>query len=127
MVRILLIDDDPQIQSALVMMLREHGHEVMTAVNGNLGLRMMHAEKFDLVLTDILMPETDGIEVVRAAVRDFPKLALVAMSGGSSRLPGTDAVHLTRLLGAHAVLVKPFAEEDLSNAIATALEAVGNR
>ena len=58
-------------------------------------------------------------------VKDHPTIALVAMSGGSSRLPGTDAVYLTRLLGAHAVLVKPFGEEELLEAIRKALEKVG--
>ena len=125
MVRILILDDDPLIQATLPMMLREHGHEVLTAVNGKLGLRLLRAERIDLVLTDILMPEADGIEVVRAVVKHHPTVALVAMSGGSSRLPGTDAVHLTRLLGAHAGLVKPFGEEELLGAIRAALERVG--
>ena len=85
----------------------------------------MQTERIDLILTDILMPEADGIQVVRAVVKDHPSIALVAMSGGSSRLPGTDAVHLTHLLGAHAVLVKPFGEEELSEAVRKALEKVG--
>ena len=124
MVRVLVVDDDPLIQATLPMLLREHGHEVFTAVNGKLGLRLLQSERVDLVLTDILMPEADGIEVVRAVAKDHATVALVAMSGGSARLPGTDAVHLTRLLGAHAILVKPFSEEELLRAIRTALDVV---
>ena len=127
MVRVLVLDDDPLIQATLPLLLREHGHEVLTAVNGKLGLRLLAAARVDVVLTDILMPETDGIEVVRAVAKDHPSVALVAMSGGSARLPGTDAVYLTRLLGAHAVLVKPFGEEELLGAIQAALEAVRKR
>ena len=125
MVRVLVLDDDPLIQATLPLLLREHGHEVLTAVNGKLGLRLLQTEPVDLILTDIMMPEADGIEVVRAVVKDHPTIALVAMSGGSSRLRGTDAVYLTRLLGAHAVLIKPFGEEDLLEAIRKALEKVG--
>ena len=124
MVRVLVLDDDSLIQATLPMILREHGHEVLTAANGKLGLRLLQTERIDLILTDILMPEADGIEVVLAAARDHPTVALVAMSGGSARMPGTDAVHLTRRLGAHAILVKPFSEEELLEAIRTALEGV---
>jgi CheY-like chemotaxis protein len=124
MARVLVLDDDPLIQATLPLLLREHGHEVLTATNGKLGLRLLQTERVDLILTDILMPEADGIEVVRAVVKDHPTIALVAMSGGSSRLPGTDAVQLTRLLGAHAVLVKPFGEAELVEAIRMALEKV---
>ena len=124
MVRILVLDDDPLIQTTLPLMLREHGHEVLTAANGKLGLRLLQTEPVDLVLTDILMPEADGIEVVRAVVKQHPTVALVAMSGGSSRLQGADAVHLSSLLGAHAVLLKPFGEEELLEAIRSALERV---
>ena len=124
MARVLVLDDDPLIQATLPMLLREHGYDVSTATNGKLGLRLLQTEWVDLVLTDILMPETDGIEVVRNVVKNHPTIALVAMSGGSSRLPGTEAVHITSLLGAHAVLVKPFSEEELLEAIRKALENV---
>ena len=124
MARVLVLDDDPLIQATLPMLLREHGYDVSTATNGKLGLRLLQTERIDLVLTDVLMPEADGIEVVRDVVKNHPTIALVAMSGGSSRLPGTDAVHLTRLLGAHAVLLKPFGEEDLLEAMRKALANV---
>ena len=124
MVRVLVLDDDPLIQATLPLLLREHGHEVSTAVNGKLGLRLLQTEPIDLILTDILMPEADGIEVVCAVVKDHPNIALVAMSGGSARQLGAEAVKLTRLLGAHAVLVKPFGEAELVEAIRKALEKV---
>src|SRR4051812_2930820 len=110
MVRVLVLDDDPLIQATLPLLLREQGHEVLTADNGKIGLRLLQTEPVDLILTDILMPEADGIEVVRSVVKKHPTIALVTMSGGSSRLPSTDAVYITQLLGAHAVLVKPFGE-----------------
>jgi CheY-like chemotaxis protein len=73
------------------------------------------------VLTDVLLPEADGLEVIRAVQKEFPSVPLIAMSGGSARLPGTDALQLARLLRARAILPKPFSEDDLLAAIALAL------
>ena len=124
MARVLVLDDDPLIQATLPLLLREQGHEVLTADNGKIGLRLLQTEPIDLIITDILMPEADGIEVVRSVVKKHPTIALVTMSGGSSRLPSTDAGYITQLLGAHAVLVKPFGDAELAEAIRKAMAKV---
>jgi CheY-like chemotaxis protein len=123
MARILVVDDDPMIQATLPLALLEHGHEVVQALNGVQALKELRRQPSDLVVTDVLMPEADGLELIRAVQKEFPRLPLVAMSGGSARLPGVDALQLAHLLGACVVLPKPFTESDLVEAIRKALRA----
>jgi CheY-like chemotaxis protein len=121
MARILVVDDDPLIQATLPLALLEHGHEVVQALDGKQALNQMRRQAIDLVIADVLMPEVDGLELLRAVQKELPQVPVIAMSGGSSRLPGADVLQLARLLGARAVLAKPFTEEDLLTAIRTAL------
>src|SRR5262245_7608481 len=125
MARILLVDDDPLIQELLTLALIDQGHEVISALDGKQALKMLKQQRVDLILTDVLMPEADGLEVIRAVRRDHPGLPIIAMSGGSSRIPGLDGLYMARALGAIAVLSKPFTEEDLREAIDTVLPGAG--
>jgi CheY-like chemotaxis protein len=117
MARILLVDDDPNIRQVLETALVQHGHEVVPARDGREGLRLLRQSRCDVLLTDILMPEMDGLELMRGVLREFPAVRVVAMSGGSSRLPGADALHTADMLGAHAVLHKPFTVSEAIAAI----------
>jgi CheY-like chemotaxis protein len=121
MARILLVDDDPMIRTTLPLALGEQGHEALGAGDGRQALRLLRQQRIDLVLTDVLMPDVDGLEVVRAVRKEFPGTPVVAMSGGSARLPGHDALQLATHLGAHAVLEKPFTEQQLRETIDKAL------
>jgi CheY-like chemotaxis protein len=118
MARILLVDDDPLLHDTLSQMLALQGHEVVRALDGRQALTQLRLRAVDVVLTDVLMPESDGLEVVRQVRRDHPDIAVIAMSGGSARLPGADALRLARTLGAHGILPKPFGAADLREAIA---------
>lgn len=122
MARILLVDDDPIIRTTLPLALNFQGHEAVPACDGRQALRVLRQQPIDVVLTDILMPDVDGLEVVRAVRKEFPRLPVVAMSGGSTRLPGRDALQLASHLGAHAVLAKPFTEQQLRDAIGKVLD-----
>ena len=112
MARILVIDDELVIRQALAIMLANVGHKVETAENGRAGLELLERESFDLVLTDILMPEMDGIEAMRKlrALPSPPKI--VAMSGGV-QLTREDFPRAAELLGADAALSKPFRAREL--------------
>ncbi len=121
MARVLLVDDDPFILATLPLVLREAGHEVEIAPNGREALRVLRLSAFDVVLTDILMPEMDGLELLRAVRREMPGTRVLAMSGGSAHLPGEDTLRMARLLGAHGVLAKPFTAAEATAAIAAAL------
>lgn len=115
---ILLVDDDPILRSTLPLVLGLCGYHAVAASDGREALRLLRSQAFDLVLTDVLMPEIDGLEVVQAVRREFPELPIVAMSGGSARLPGSDALQLAHRLGAHAILPKPFSEYELRETLA---------
>jgi CheY-like chemotaxis protein len=112
MARILVIDDELVVRQALSIMLANVGHTVETAENGRAGLALLERESFDLVLTDILMPEMDGIEAMRKlrALPSPPKI--VAMSGGV-QLSREDFPRAAELLGADGALSKPFRAREL--------------
>ena len=112
MARILVIDDELVIRQALAIMLANVGHKVETAENGRAGLELLERESFDLVLTDILMPEMDGVEAMRKlrALPSPPKI--VAMSGGV-QLTREDFPRAAELLGADAALSKPVRAREL--------------
>jgi CheY-like chemotaxis protein len=121
MARILVVDDDPLIQALVPLALQEHGHLVVQAIDGKQALDQMRRQAIDVVIADMLMPEVDGLELLRAVQKELPPVPLIAMSGGSSRLPGADVLQLARRLGARAVLSKPFTVDDLLAALSTAL------
>jgi YesN/AraC family two-component response regulator len=107
MALILLIDDEPEIRSVLRRILLSAGHGVIEAENGKLGLRRLHSDHPDLVITDILMPEKGGIEAIEEIRRAVPAPKIIAMSGGG-RYKGFEYLEIAKWLGADALLVKPF-------------------
>jgi CheY-like chemotaxis protein len=115
--KILIVDDDTCVQTTLCAILEEQGQEVYLVSDGREALRELREASVDLVITDILMPEVDGLELIRTLRRDFPKLKILAMSGGSARLNGSDTLQLAGVLGADAVIHKPFTFNELNNII----------
>ena len=112
MVRILVIDDDDQIRVLLGILLRRAGYEVVEAANGSEGLKLFRASPADLILTDILMPEKGGLETIQEVRRDFPKVKVIALSGGFKRTENPN-LPITEVLGVQRIVTKPFAPEDL--------------
>jgi CheY-like chemotaxis protein len=120
MARIIVIEDEPAIRRLVVRILARGEHEVREAANGREGVALHRADPADLVITDLFMPEQDGIETIRQ-IREFaPSTPILAMSGGGSR-GNTDSLEDAELLGADVVLMKPFSPEDLEKAVAGAL------
>lgn len=116
MARILAIDDEEHILNLLSLMLGGAGHEVVTARDGLDGLKRAQAEAFDLVITDIVMPKTEGIETIRALRRRTASLPILAISGGG-RFGNLDMLQAARKLGATASLAKPFHQAELLDTI----------
>ena len=111
MAKILVVDDETQIQGLLKRLLEGLGHLVITADNGSVGLKLLLQEQFDLVITDIFMPEKEGLETIMEIRRDFPTVKVIAMSGGDSS--GCDYLPLTKPLGANGCLNKPFTNHEI--------------
>ncbi len=86
MVRILLIDDDDDFRSMLRMALEQDGYVVEEARNGLEGSQRQRTEPVDLVITDILMPEQEGLETIQALRQEFPEIKIIAISGGVGML-----------------------------------------
>ncbi len=107
MARILIIDDDETIRVVLVRTLANAGHSVEQAGDGKAGLRALERESFDLVVTDIVMPETEGLELMMRVRERRPESKIIVMSGGG-RLRDPGYLKTARLMGADEVLAKPF-------------------
>jgi CheY-like chemotaxis protein len=113
---ILVIEDDSSLRRTLVRMLVRAGHEVVEAANGKIALEKMAERPVDLVITDLIMPEMEGIETIRALVRLYPSLPIIAMSGGTRH--STDSyLRMAEKLGAKRTLAKPFEPRELLESI----------
>lgn len=113
---ILVIDDNIYVRSLLREMLELANYDVTEAPNGEVGARLFRQEPVDLVITDIFMPEKEGLETIRELRRDFPGVKIIAISGGGSR---GDLAFLptAKKLGAHYTFVKPFEMDEMLAAV----------
>ena len=117
MARILVIDDDDDIRNVLLLMLKASGHEVITAVNGAEGLKAFNTQPADVVLTDLLLPDQDGLEIIKQLRRISPKVGIIAMSGES----GANTVLAAAERAGVGILAKPFFPDQLLAAVDNAL------
>ena len=108
---ILVVDDNSTLREALVAVLGHEGYEVFQASNGNAAIDEMHQQPISLLITDLVMPEGEGIETIRHFMREFPHIPIIAMSGMPDYLP------LAKALGAAVVLKKPIVYSDLLQAV----------
>jgi CheY-like chemotaxis protein len=120
--RILVIDDDAAVRETLRLVLESAGHSVTCAEDGERGLEAFETVRPDLVITDILMPEREGIETSLELRRREPGQPIIAISGGG-RAGGADFLAMARRMGADAVLPKPFEPDELLDTVARCLAA----
>ena len=118
MATILLVEDSPAVRMAIVEVLEGLGHAVTETENGRVAVEQLGGKSFDLVVTDVLMPEVDGIEVIKAVRRSHPETKILAISGGAPNLPAGYALKLTEMFSADAVLYKPFMNDELRKSVA---------
>jgi DNA-binding response OmpR family regulator len=107
MKRILLIEDDENIRKMLRLSLESYGYAVTEACDGKQGLASYRASPADLVITDLVMPEKEGLETIRDLRKANPLVKIIAMSGGSRSSAGEN-LKMAKLLGAAALISKPF-------------------
>ena len=116
MTQILIIEDDQTMRDVMARALRMHGYDVDVAKDGAEGLAMWDAKRPDAVVTDVLMPNVDGIETILALRSRDPDVRIVAVSGGDSRASFL-ALDSASDLGATVVLPKPFSPDELASAV----------
>lgn len=120
MARILVVDDEELARFTIRDILETAGHEVDEATNGNEAISSQTANPFDLIITDIIMPEKEGVETIIELKRDYPDLKIIAISGGG-RTRNLDFLKLADEFGADKILAKPFSEEELLERVNTCL------
>ena len=118
---ILLIEDDPPTRAVLTTSLQNAGYNVTCAWIKAEVLALVRCHPFDLVLTDVIMPEIDGTEVISAVARYQPSLPVVAMSGGGFYMTSELSLKLAKSVGAVVMLAKPFQLDELLRAVENAL------
>lgn len=124
MAKILVMDDEPFILLMIKKMLEKEGHEVDLALNGNDGLELFEKFKPDLVITDIIMPQKEGLEIILELRKKYPDLKIIAISGGGrvgpdGYLPGA------KLFGADMVFQKPLIQKEFMHGVSVLLEEKG--
>ena len=122
MATILIIDDEDLVRLSVSKILENEGHSVTEAATGQAGITMARTNPPDLLITDIFMPDKDGLEIIRELHLENPDLKILAMTGGG-RTGGFDFLPQAKALGAHVTLNKPFQLEDLLSAVETALNS----
>ena len=117
MARIIVIDDEADLRALLRIMLESQDHEVDEAENGALALKALGKHQYDLIITDIIMPEEDGIAVASQASKLQPNAKVLAISGGGKYLDANQSLNVMELLGVGATLLKPFGRDELIAAV----------
>ena len=117
MANILVADDDEQYPIMLAKILRGHHHNVVIANDGQQALNFCKEQKFDLIITDILMPNVDGIDLIVDLIEHNSKVPIIAISGGRNTITAEFNLQSAHTLGVQAVLKKPFTNEKLLEAV----------
>lgn len=114
MASILIIDDEESIRKLLRTILQEAGYEVRQAVNGRQGLELHRTHPADLIITDLIMPEMSGLDLILELTRQFLNVKVIAMTGEAD---AGGQLRIAKLLGARQVFAKPFDMNKLLRAV----------
>lgn len=118
--KILVIDDDVIVRETIIQILEDRGYQVVSAEDGKRGIASFRSEKPDLVITDIIMPEKEGIQTITEIRRERPDAKVIAISGGG-RIGNTDFLKIAQKLGASDVIAKPFDPDDFLTRVSRCL------
>jgi len=119
MARILVVDDEPLIRGFLRKCLENLGHEVVELGDGKHASRTHAEHPVDLMITDLFMPDRDGLQTIFELHQNSPELRIIAISGGAmdSRYSGSDMLRIASRLGACKILEKPFGIKRLQDTV----------
>ncbi len=113
---VLIIEDDDFVKNMLRQTFKQAGYEVATASNGRIGIQLYQSEPFDIVITDLIMPDMEGIETITQLRKYNPGVKVIAISGGGRNRPD-DYLHLASKLGAAKTFTKPVDRDELLEAV----------
>lgn len=116
MASIIVLDDEDQVRMMLLQLLERAGHKVFPASSGDEALRVYRENQVDVLITDLIMPDKEGIEVITEFKREFPDVKIIAMSGGG-RVGPDNYLNLAEKLGASRTFSKPFNHQEMLKAI----------
>ena len=119
--RVMVVEDDAAVRELLREILKRAGHEVMAAVNGKEAIALYKENRADLIITNILMPEKEGLETIQDLRREYPDVKIIAISGGGQIGPA-DYLEVARRFGALRTFSKPFDRKELLKAVGELLE-----
>ena len=117
MARILVIDDNEQVRQVMASYLELDKHEITVAADGKQGIAQLQSQAFDLVITDLIMPEQDGLEVLMWLKKQPHRPKVIAVSGGSPSLDLNYLMSMAQLLSVDKALQKPIGFETLTTAV----------
>ena len=112
MAQVLVVDDDDQVRKLISLVLQQEGHTVVEASNGKMAIQHIQEAEINLVISDIVMPDMDGLELIRGIRRIHPGIKILAISGAGKEGPGL-YLNMAEQFGADAILTKPFAPDQL--------------
>ncbi len=121
MKKILVVDDDDLIRDLIYEILEPNGYQILLADNGNKALEILDQEEVDLIITDIIMPDKEGIETIIDIKKKLPRAKIIAMSGGG-QLDANSYLSIAKKLGVKATITKPFDPAKLIRTIEEVLQ-----
>jgi len=108
MKKVLVVDDDTRLNGMICTILEDAGYEVRSASNGAEGLQMFMKERPDLVITDIYMPEKEGLETIMELRQADKEIRILVISGGAPHMSMAEMFNTAEMFGADDILAKPF-------------------
>lgn len=120
MANILVIDDDVQILWVIRRILEKEGHKVISAPDGEKGMQLYQNAPYDLLITDMIMPNKSGINLISDILHDYPEAKIIAISGGGA-IEAERYLQIAQSLGVVRTLTKPFSMQELTEAVKEAL------
>jgi CheY-like chemotaxis protein len=118
---VLVADDSEELRDLVGHCLQSLGHTVTSVETGRQAISLLKTKYFDLVVTDVIMPDADGIEVISEAKKRYPSTRIVVMTGGGEVIDPAYCVKLAKTMGAHVAILKPFKPGEFIEAVRLAL------
>jgi len=122
MAKILIVDDEEPIRSLVSKIVSKDGHEAMEAEDGVHACETYQDAEIDLIITDLVMPKKNGIEMIMELKKSRPDVKVIAISGGSGFSGQIDLLSVAQLLGAKNIIKKPFTVDEIRAAVNEALD-----